>query len=129
MIANTAGEANSVSKSTLKTSNFPLQRESVARSTPVLPAAQPVNAEMLEFVSQLRHLDPASMTVCQFWREVARYGGLPGRIGDGEPGWQILWPDGSILSTLRWLSAWQTMWVMTSHEVRGFRRKWMKKNR
>jgi hypothetical protein len=68
-----------------------LQVESTARSVPDLPAARVVDAQLLEFVGQLSHLAPASMTVYQFWREVARYGGFLGRKGDGEPGWQTLW--------------------------------------
>ncbi len=43
------------------------------------------------FGCQLSHLAPASMTVYQFWREVATHGGFLGRKGDGEPGWQTLW--------------------------------------
>jgi hypothetical protein len=68
-----------------------LQVESAARSVPDLPAAGVVDAQLLEFACQLSHLESASMTVYQFWREVARYGGFLGRKGDGEPGWQTLW--------------------------------------
>jgi hypothetical protein len=68
-----------------------LQVESLARLVPDLPAARVVDRQMLDFVCHLRHLDPATMTVYQFWREVARYGGFLGRKGDGEPGWQTLW--------------------------------------
>ncbi len=31
------------------------------------------------------------MTVQEFWREVARFGGFLARKHDGEPGWQTLW--------------------------------------
>ena len=68
-----------------------LQVESVARTVPDLPATHVVDAQLLVFVCHLRDLDPTSMTVYQFWREVARYGGFLGRKGDGEPGWQTLW--------------------------------------
>ena len=68
-----------------------LQVESLARLVPDLPAARVVDRQMLDFVCHLRHLDPVTMTVYQFWREVARYGGFLGRKGDGEPGWQTLW--------------------------------------
>ena len=68
-----------------------LQIESLARSVPDLPAARVVDMQMLEFVCRLSHFDPATMTVYQFWREVARYGGFLGRKGDGKPDWQTLW--------------------------------------
>ena len=58
---------------------------------PDLPATRVVDAQLLVFVCHLRDLDPTSMTLYQFWREVARYGGSLGRKGDGEPGWQTLW--------------------------------------
>jgi hypothetical protein len=48
-----------------------LQVESVARTQPELPADQMVDAQMLEFLYQLRQIDPASMTVYRFWRELA----------------------------------------------------------
>ena len=69
-----------------------LQVESLARSTPDVPAARLVDAQLLVFVCHLRDLDAASMTVYQFWREVARYGGFLGRKRDGKPGWQYLYP-------------------------------------
>ena len=77
-----------------------LQVESLARSTPDVPAARLVDAQLLVFVCHLRDLDPLSMTVCQVWREVARYGGFLGRKGDGEPGWQTLWRGWQYLTAL-----------------------------
>jgi hypothetical protein len=68
-----------------------LEVESVARAKPALPAVRLVDAQLLKFVSQLSHLESASMAVHQFWREVAGYGGLLGRKGGGEPGRQTLW--------------------------------------
>lgn len=77
-----------------------LQIQSLARSTPDVPAAQVVDAQLLVFVCHLSHLDPDSMTVYQFWREVARYGGFLGRKDDGEPGWQTLWSGWQYLAPL-----------------------------
>lgn len=77
-----------------------LQVQSLARSTPDVPAARVVDAQLLMFVCHLNDLDPASMTVYQFWREVARYGGFLRRKGDGEPGWQTLWRGWQYLAPL-----------------------------
>ena len=68
-----------------------LQVESAARTVPHLPADRMVDTEMLAFLCHLRHLDPAGMTVYQFWRELAKLGGFLARKHDGEPGWQTLW--------------------------------------
>lgn len=68
-----------------------LQVETLARTVPELPADQAVDPQLLEFVCRLRHLDSAQMTIYQFWREVAKFGGFLGRKHDGEPGWQTLW--------------------------------------
>lgn len=68
-----------------------LQVESTARTQPELPATQVVDAQMLEFLCQLRHLDPANITVYRFWRDLPQFGGFLGRKHDGEPGWQTLW--------------------------------------
>jgi hypothetical protein len=66
-------------------------RESAARTVPDLPADRMVDTEMLAFLCHLCHLDPAGMTVYQFWRELAKLGGFLARKHDGEPGWQTLW--------------------------------------
>ena len=68
-----------------------LQVETLARSVPDLPASQAVDWQLLEFLCRLRQMDPANMTVYQFWREVAKLGGFLARKRDGEPGWQTLW--------------------------------------
>ena len=68
-----------------------LQVETLARSVPALPAARVVDHELLTFLCLLRKRDPASMTVKEFWREVAKFGGFLARKHDGEPGWQTLW--------------------------------------
>lgn len=68
-----------------------LQVETLARSVPDLPASQAIDRQLLEFLCHLRQIDPASMTVYQFWREVAKLGGFLARKHDGEPGWQTLW--------------------------------------
>jgi hypothetical protein len=68
-----------------------LQVESAARTVPQLPADRMVDTEMLAFLCHLRHLNPAGMTVYQFWRELAKLGGFLARKHDGEPGWQTLW--------------------------------------
>jgi hypothetical protein len=62
-----------------------LQVESAARTVPDLPADRTVDTEMLVFLGHLRHLDPASITVYQFWRELAKLGGFLARKHDGEP--------------------------------------------
>lgn len=36
-------------------------------------------------------IDLASLTVCQFFRELAKLGGFLARKHDGEPGWQTIW--------------------------------------
>lgn len=75
-----------------------LQVETVARSTPDRLASQAVDSRLLAFLCRLRRVDPASMTVYQFWREVAKLGGFLARKRDGEPGWQTLWRGWTYLS-------------------------------
>ena len=37
------------------------------------------------------HIKLTNMTVYEFFRELAKFGGFIGRKGDGEPGWQTVW--------------------------------------
>jgi len=59
-----------------------------------------VDAQPLVFVCHLNDPNPASMTVCQFWREVARYGGFLVPGGDGKRRWQTLWRGWQYLTAL-----------------------------
>ena len=68
-----------------------LQVETVVRTVPTLPACGIVDHDLLAFLCLLRKRDPASMTVKEFWRAVAKFGGFLARKHDGEPGWQTLW--------------------------------------
>lgn len=74
-----------------------------------------VDNEMLVFLCHSRHLDLGSMTVHQFWRELAKFGGFLTRKHDGEPGWQTLRRGWNYFyPRFEALSDWKRMWVMTS---------------
>ena len=60
-----------------------LQVETLARTVSTLPANRAVDHALLAFPCRRRQRDPASMTVQEFWREVARFGGFLARKHDG----------------------------------------------
>jgi hypothetical protein len=37
-------------------------------------------------------MQQTGITVYEFFRELAKFGDFLGRKGDGEPGWQTIWP-------------------------------------
>ena len=71
-----------------------LQLKMVARIEPDRPAEHVVPQlwiVMLVAVRKLRRRSAATLTVGQFYRELAKLGGFIGRKGDGQPGWITVW--------------------------------------
>lgn len=69
-----------------------LQLQRAARLAPDTPAAEAVDPDFLEVLRLRRpELRRRTLTLYQFYREIARFGGFLARKGDGEPGWQSLW--------------------------------------
>jgi hypothetical protein len=63
------------------------------------PATSVVPKPYVEALAAHRKL-PRSMSVREFWREVAKLGGFLARKGDGDPGWLTLWRGWRHLETL-----------------------------
>jgi hypothetical protein len=55
---------------------------------------------MVEVLARREQKDAHTLTVSQFWREVARLGGHQGRRRDRSPGWQTIWKGWRLLSDL-----------------------------
>jgi hypothetical protein len=68
-----------------------LQLRMLSRQAPDTPASATVPQEVVTVLASSLHVPPATLTVGQFWRGVARLGGFIGRASDGDPGWQTLW--------------------------------------
>ena len=79
-----------------------LQLKSVARSDPDRPAKKivpPLWLQMLKVARKnLRRV--YDLTIGEFYRELAKLGGFPGRKCDGEPGWITIWRGWEKLNTL-----------------------------
>jgi hypothetical protein len=70
-----------------------LQLKSLARTNPEVPAQRVVPRVWLKMLKLARkNLNRVhDLTVGQFYREVAKLGGVLGRKSDGEPGWITIW--------------------------------------
>jgi hypothetical protein len=71
-----------------------LQLKSVARTEPNRPACDVVPQRWIDMLCRLRkHLakKTESLSVREFYRELAKLGGFIGRKSDGEPGWITIW--------------------------------------
>jgi hypothetical protein len=70
-----------------------LQLKSAARAEPDRPARQMIPSRWIALLQAARkHLKQRkSMTVGEFYRELAKLGGFIGRKSDGEPGWITIW--------------------------------------
>jgi hypothetical protein len=77
-----------------------LQLRDLARSEPEQLACERIEADLLTVVAAQAKLDPSSMTVEVFWKEVARLGGYLTRRRDGPPGWKTLWTGWLRVQTL-----------------------------
>jgi Transposase DNA-binding/Transposase DDE domain len=77
-----------------------LQLRDLARSEPDQLACKRIEADLLTVVAIQAQLDPGSMTVEVFWKEVARLGGYLARRRDGPPGWKTLWAGWLRVQTL-----------------------------
>jgi hypothetical protein len=70
-----------------------LQLKSAARAEPGRPARQMIPPRWIALLQAARKtLKPVkSLTVGEFYRELAKLGGFIGRKSDGEPGWITIW--------------------------------------
>jgi Transposase DNA-binding/Transposase Tn5 dimerisation domain len=68
-----------------------LQLRDLARTTPERRAQEVIDPDMLALMATRAAQSPATLTVGDFWTEVARMGGYLARKGDGPPGWKTLW--------------------------------------
>jgi hypothetical protein len=69
-----------------------LQLKTITRHNPDQPAKHRVPNSWLEALKALRpRLKNTTLTVYEFFRELAKLGGFLGRKHDGEPGWQTIW--------------------------------------
>lgn len=68
------------------------QMKLIGRSQPEAKASTHVPLSWLKALLLLRpQLNSSTMTVYDFFRELAKLGGFLARKGDGEPGWQTIW--------------------------------------
>ena len=69
-----------------------LQLKLVGRNQPEAKAATHVPAAWLKCLQLARpKLKLTNLTVYEFFRELAKFGGFLARKSDGEPGWQTIW--------------------------------------
>jgi hypothetical protein len=70
-----------------------LQLKSVARTAPDRPARRLIPGRWISMLQAVRKnlKKTASLTIGQFYRELAKLGGFLGRKADGEPGWITIW--------------------------------------
>lgn len=69
-----------------------LQLKLIGRNQPKARAATHVPTSWLKCLKLARpKTNLTGMTVYEFFRELAKFGGFLGRKGDGEPGWQTIW--------------------------------------
>jgi hypothetical protein len=72
-----------------------LQLKSAARTNPDRPAGQVVPLSWIKMLvaarKRLKNATVATMTIGEFYRELAKLGGFLGRKLDGEPGWITIW--------------------------------------
>ena len=72
-----------------------LQLKSEARTNPDRQARQIVPMHWIRMLvaarKRLKDVTATTMTVGQFYRELAKLGGFLGRKSDGEPGWITIW--------------------------------------
>lgn len=74
-----------------------LQLRQVVRRSAQLPAREVVEPLMVQVLALIRKKDWQTLSISQFWREVAAMGGHQGRKSDGPPGWRTLWQGWSKL--------------------------------
>jgi len=77
----------------------------LARIHPQEPASEFVDHDNLAVLCAMRNLEPKTLTVRSYWREVARIGGFLARTHDGDPGWKTLWQGLTKLE--QWVIAWK----------------------
>jgi hypothetical protein len=79
-----------------------LQLKTLANSEPNRPARTVVPQLWLQMLKAVRKnlRRVHDLTIYEFYREVAKLGGFPGRKSDGEPGWITIWRGWETLKTL-----------------------------
>jgi len=77
-----------------------LQLKNDSRLDPDAPAKDHAPPEMVQMLCRLDRADPATLTLREFTRGVAKRGGFLGRNRDGDPGWLTLWRGWQKLSLI-----------------------------
>ncbi len=68
-----------------------LQLRQLVRIAPDQLAQKLIDPLLVKIAAHSQNRDAASMTMNQFWINVAKTGGYQGRRSDGPPGWRTLW--------------------------------------
>jgi hypothetical protein len=69
-----------------------LQLRGFARTDPERYAhTMDIDPLFLRLLAARLNRDPTTLTIAQFWRDIAMLGGFIGRKSNGAPGWQTLW--------------------------------------
>jgi hypothetical protein len=69
-----------------------LQLKTIAKKEPETKAVKRIPTNWLSALKAIRtQINIATITVREFFRELAKLGGFLGRKSDGEPGWQTTW--------------------------------------
>ena len=69
-----------------------LQMKTMARHEPETKASNRVPSMWLKALKKLKpRIEITTLTIYQFFREIAKLGGFLCRKHDGEPGWQTIW--------------------------------------
>lgn len=104
-----------------------LQLKAVAHTMPKRPAVQILPLHWIKMLVAARKRPKNTvamrMSIGEFYRELAKLGGLLGQKSDGDPGWITIWRGwqklhmlvcgAKIAQTIKW------MWVRTSAEARA----------
>lgn len=77
-----------------------LQLKHHVHLTPTRLARKVVQPLMVQVLALRQKRVAVSMTLSEFWKQVARLGGHLGRTSDGTPGWRTLWQGWQLLSAL-----------------------------
>lgn len=76
-----------------------LQLRQAVRCVPHAPASEHVEPLLVSLLAKHLHKHAETMTIAEFWRDVAQLGGHLGRRRDGMPGWRTLWRGWKLLSS------------------------------
>jgi hypothetical protein len=79
-----------------------LELRSISRASEDIQAEKIVPEVFIRILARKLCLKNSSLTMKDFWKQVARLGGFIGRKSDGDPGWQTLWGGWLRLLDMAW---------------------------